>query len=159
MQPGVEPLRVAETGHITPGPDGGLLDRVARELRVAEDQPGSRVQPREAHVEQGREGVMIASPRPLHETSLVHGRLDFGTAMAVVLDSVWRRRLAEGSSSPSETVRADVRLARPRVPFQALNADMGEGPSTWRIPAGQNLPPAQPGSELGMARLVGEIGG
>src|SRR5436305_8587720 len=102
MEPGVEPIRVTKAGQVSPGSDGCLLDRVARELRVAEDQAGSRVQPREMDVEQGREGVMIASPRPFNETSLVHGRLDCGTARAVVLDRVWRRRLGTGSSSAVE---------------------------------------------------------
>ena len=91
VNPGVEPIRVTQPGQVPPGTDQGLLDRVARELRVAEDQPGCRVQPREPHVEQQREGVMIALPCPLDECSLVHSRLDCGTTWAVVLDSVWRR--------------------------------------------------------------------
>src|SRR3954452_16161689 len=104
MEPGVETVRVTKAWQIAPGADGCLLDRVTRELRVAEDQPGRRVQPRETHVEQGREGVMIASPRSLHECSLVHGRLDCGTASMVVLDRVWRR-LWWNRSSPARPAR------------------------------------------------------
>src|SRR6188472_4325804 len=73
MEPGVEPLRVTETGQITPGADERLLDRVARELRVAEDQPGGRVQPREPDIEERSEGLMIASLRSVDAGSLVHG--------------------------------------------------------------------------------------
>ena len=72
MQPGVEPIRVAQTREIAPGADEGLLDRVARELRVPEDEAGRRVQPRDGQVDEHAEGVMIASPCPDDETSLVH---------------------------------------------------------------------------------------
>jgi hypothetical protein len=48
MQPGIEPVRIAETWQVAPGTDQGLLDGVARELRVPEDEAGCRVQPREA---------------------------------------------------------------------------------------------------------------
>ena len=49
-----------------------ILDAVARELGVPEDQPGGRVQPRDGIAGQRREGVMIALLRPLDEVSLVH---------------------------------------------------------------------------------------
>ena len=44
-QPGVEPVGVAQRRQVPPGADEPFLDRVARELRVPEDQPGCRVQP------------------------------------------------------------------------------------------------------------------
>ena len=75
MQPGVEPVRVAKPGQVPPSLDQRLLDRVARELRVPEDESGRRVQPRERRVDELGEGVMIALPRPFHECSLVHGHL------------------------------------------------------------------------------------
>src|SRR3954468_10623589 len=43
MEPGVETLRIAETGEVAPGSNTGFLDRVARELRVPDDQSGGRV--------------------------------------------------------------------------------------------------------------------
>ncbi len=75
MQPGVEPVRLAKPGQIPPGSDHRLLDGVARELRVPEDESGSRVQPREARIEELGEGVMLAVACPLDEASLVHGHL------------------------------------------------------------------------------------
>ena len=54
--------------------DERLLDRVARELRVVEDQSGRRVQARDVPADEHGEGVMIASSGPLDENSLVHGR-------------------------------------------------------------------------------------
>lgn len=80
VQPGVEAVRVAKPGQVAPGADESLLDRVARELRVAEDQSSRRVQPREADIDERGEGVMFASPRSLDEGSLVHGRLGFRSA-------------------------------------------------------------------------------
>src|SRR6188508_3729639 len=73
VEPCVEPLRIAQPGEALPGPDEALLDRVARELRVPEDQPGRRVQPRDRPADEHGEGVMIASSRTVHEFSLVHG--------------------------------------------------------------------------------------
>ncbi len=102
-QPGIEPLGVAETRQVAPGADEGFLDRVARELRVPEDEAGGRVQPREGRVDQSGEGVMIASPRAVDKLSLVHGRLDCATTWAVVFDRVWRRRQAKGSLTPAVT--------------------------------------------------------
>ena len=47
MEPGVEPVGVAQPRQVPPGPHQRLLDRVARELRVPEDESGGRVQPRD----------------------------------------------------------------------------------------------------------------
>jgi hypothetical protein len=108
MEPGVEPIRIAQSGQVPPGTDHSLLDRVARELRVPDDQSGRRVQPRETDIEKLGEGVMIATPRKLDECSLVHGRLECDTTWAVVLDRVWRR------ISPNRSlVRDRACLARP----------------------------------------------
>ena len=71
-KPGVEPFRVAKRRQGPPGADESILDTVARELRVPEDQPGRRVQPRDGVAGKRREGVMIALLRPLDEVSLVH---------------------------------------------------------------------------------------
>jgi uncharacterized protein len=97
MEPGIEPVRVTKTGQVAPGADERFLDRVARELRVPEDEAGRRVQPRKGRVDKLREGVMIAPLRASDELSLVHGRLDCVTTMAVVSDRVWRRSPGKGS--------------------------------------------------------------
>ena len=55
-----------------PGGEEPFLDRVSRELVVPEDQAGCRVQPRDERAGKHGEGVMIASPGPLDELSLVH---------------------------------------------------------------------------------------
>ncbi len=75
VEPGVESIRVAETGQIAPGPQEGVLDHVVCELAVPDDQPGGRIQPRDGDADKRGEGVMIASSCPLDESSLVHGLL------------------------------------------------------------------------------------
>jgi hypothetical protein len=75
MEPGVEPVGVAEAPQVPPGAEEAFLDRIARELRVPEDEASGRVQPRDGPVDELGEGVMIALPRSLDESSLVHGFL------------------------------------------------------------------------------------
>ena len=75
VQPGVEPVRVAQAREIAPGADVRVLDRVACELVVSDDQTSDRVQPHEGQVDERGEGVMIAFPSLLDESSLVHVRL------------------------------------------------------------------------------------
>jgi hypothetical protein len=97
IEPGIEPVRVPETREVTPGPDEGLLDRVARELRVPDNESGCRVQPRERRVDEAREGVMIASLCSPDEVSLVHVRLGVRPP-PWWLDSVWRPSSGNRSS-------------------------------------------------------------
>src|SRR4029079_6228992 len=78
-EPGVEPVGVAEAPQVSPGPEQALLNSIARELVVPEDQAGRRVQPRDGRMDELGKGVMIAPPRPLHESSLVHGPLASAT--------------------------------------------------------------------------------
>ena len=72
VQPRLEAIGIAEGRQATPGSEKPVLDRVSRELVVPEDQAGCRVQPRDERAGKRGEGVMIASPRPLDELSLVH---------------------------------------------------------------------------------------
>ncbi len=44
VQPGIEPFRITKSGQVPPGAHEGVLDRVARELRVPEDESRGRVQ-------------------------------------------------------------------------------------------------------------------
>ena len=79
MQPRLETVRIAQAPEIAPGAEQGVLDRVARELRVPDDQAGRRVQPRDRAFDELGEGVMIASPRAFDELSLVHGPSQWGS--------------------------------------------------------------------------------
>jgi hypothetical protein len=97
MEPGIEPLGVTQPLEVAPGSDKRLLDRIAGQLRVPEDEAGGPVQPRAGIAGKRGEGVMIAATRSLDETSLVHGRLWVRHATVVVLDRVWRRDRRIGS--------------------------------------------------------------
>ena len=80
MEPGLEAIRIAKGRQAPPGADEALLDRVSRELGVPEDEAGRSIQPRDARAGKHGEGVMIASPGPLDESSLVHGHPRVGAA-------------------------------------------------------------------------------
>ena len=72
-QPGVESVRVAQRGQITPGTDERVLDGVRRAIGIPEHEPGGRIEAGDRGACQLGEGVMIASPRSLHEVSRHHG--------------------------------------------------------------------------------------
>ena len=72
LRTGLEAIGIAQRGKTTPCGKEPFLDRVSRELVVAEDQAGSSVQPRDERAGKRSEGLMIASLRPLDELSLVH---------------------------------------------------------------------------------------
>ena len=80
VEPRVEPVGLAKSREVTPGSDQAILDRVACELGVPEDEAGGPVQPHDGSAGKLGEGVMIAIPRSLDEPSLVHGRLGCGAA-------------------------------------------------------------------------------
>jgi len=75
VQPGVEPIGIAQPGQVPPGTDEGLLDGVASELRVPKDEAGRRVEAGEPGVDELGERGLIAAPRALDELSLVHDGL------------------------------------------------------------------------------------
>ena len=72
VEPGIEPIGIPKLREIPPGSNQPLLDRVACELRVAEDEAGRLVQPHDGRAGKLGEGVMIALPCALHKLSLVH---------------------------------------------------------------------------------------
>lgn len=105
MQPGVESLGIAEPGQISPGLEEHLLDRVLREVAIAEDQSGDRLQPRAGSAGKQREGVMIAPPRSLDELPLVHGH-PLGATRLVALNGNDGER---DEIIPDSAVRAGIR--------------------------------------------------
>ena len=82
VEPGVESRRAAKGREIAPGSDERLLDGVLGPVGVAEDEPRGGIQAEDrGSCEQGK-GVMIASPRSIHEI-LLHV-------------APWRRRDSDG---------------------------------------------------------------
>jgi hypothetical protein len=80
MQPRVEPVSLAEAGQVPPGSDERVLDGILGEVWIPNDQPGGGVEPPDRAVDELGEGSMIASPCPIDERSLIHGRLVSGMA-------------------------------------------------------------------------------
>ena len=76
MEPGVEAVGIAQARKVAPGPQVGVLDRIARELLIAEDQAADRFQVGDGRDDQQPEGVLVAPARSLHEIALIHGLLD-----------------------------------------------------------------------------------
>lgn len=107
VEPGVEPVGVAQPRQVSPGSDQCLLDRVSRELAIPEDEAGRRVQPREGSAGDHGEGVMIAPSRSLDETTLVHGSLSCRRGQCARARMLWRRDRANRSRAKEMEVRRD----------------------------------------------------
>src|SRR6185369_7198588 len=110
-QPGVEPVRVAQRGQITPGTDERVLDGVRSAIRIPEHEPGGRVEAGDRGACQLGKGVMIALPRSLHEVSRHHGP-------QAVARLVWPRSLSMARGSTG-TASLPFEVRRP-LPQSAL---------------------------------------
>ena len=75
VEPGLEPVGVAQPRQVPPGSDEGVLDSVLRQLAIAEDEAGHGFQSRDRRAGKHREGVMVAAACPLDEFPLVHDHL------------------------------------------------------------------------------------
>jgi hypothetical protein len=79
VEPRVEAVRVPQRGQHAPGLDERVLDGVLGLIWITEDEPSGTIQAGDRGGCQLGEGVMIASPRSLHEVSL-HVALGAGAA-------------------------------------------------------------------------------
>jgi hypothetical protein len=121
-EPGIEAIGIAKRRQIPPRPDEPVLHRVARELRVPEDQPCSCIQSRDGRAGKGRKGVMIALLRSLDEVSLVHGLSPRGTTIrscSVVMASWEPESFPEATEiSRSGETRGRARAREPASPLR-----------------------------------------
>ena len=60
MEPGVEPIGIAQTPEIAPGSDQGVLDGILGGIPVAEDPPRDRVQAVVCRNRESLEGLVVA---------------------------------------------------------------------------------------------------
>jgi hypothetical protein len=67
VQPPVEGGDVAELRELTPAPDESLLDRILRQIGVAQDQPGHGVQAVDLESRELPESLPVTLPRPFDE--------------------------------------------------------------------------------------------
>ena len=124
-------IRVAQARKVSPGSDVRLLDRVARELRVPEDEAGDGLQPRDGRADERGEGVMIAPACPFDEIPLVHGALFLMRPFGRI--QLHRRRAAAFHSELR--VAAAVRACRRRGAASTLRPwprrRCWGGPTSW----------------------------
>ncbi len=67
MEPLVETLGIPKRGQVTPGTDERVLHGVLGLVGVPQDEPGGGIQSGDRGACQRGKGVMLASPRSLHE--------------------------------------------------------------------------------------------
>ena len=70
VQPGVEPLAVAQRRKVAPGAEQRLLGGVLGAVRITQDPVGQGIAAVDAGRHQGRERVLVAIPGPLDELGL-----------------------------------------------------------------------------------------
>ena len=73
MEPGAEPIGIPKPWEVAPGPDVGILDGVAGELLVPEDQSRHGFHLGDGLADEQGKGILIAPPCSLDEIPLVHG--------------------------------------------------------------------------------------
>ena len=93
MEPGVEPLDIAQCRQVAPGVDQGLLGRILREFGVTKDEPSCRVQPIDGAGGQDAEGLAVSASRPVNELRL-HASLPSGVDDLPGIYTLSRRRRA-----------------------------------------------------------------
>jgi hypothetical protein len=70
VRPGIEAVRVAQTGKLVPDRHEGLLHGVLRAVVVAGDAVGDREQPVRGQADEALEGLLIAALCSFHKVSL-----------------------------------------------------------------------------------------
>lgn len=75
VQPGIEPSGIAQPGQVAPDPQVCVLDRVLRELGVAQDEASDGLQMDDRPGDELSESVCIPPPSSLDEIPLIHGSL------------------------------------------------------------------------------------
>ena len=81
VEPSTQLVRVPKPAQVLPCPKRRLLDSIARELRVAEDQSGRCVESREMPADKRAEGLMVTLACPLEESPLFHAVLPWPRAI------------------------------------------------------------------------------
>jgi len=99
VEPGIEPVRITKSGQVSPGSHQGVLDRVARELRVPKDEARGGVQASSGCRRDQGEGVVIASSCPLDQRPLVHCPSPLARQL-LPGHTVWRRARAIRCGKP-----------------------------------------------------------
>ena len=70
MDPGVEPVRIAEARQVTPGDHQRVLQGILGPIDIPKDPLGDREEPVTARVDQGHEGRLVTRLRMLDEIAI-----------------------------------------------------------------------------------------
>ena len=70
VQPGIEPLDVAQRRQVPPGSNQRVLGGILREFGVAQDEASDPVQPIDGATGQDAEGLVVSASRPVDECRL-----------------------------------------------------------------------------------------
>ncbi len=70
MDPGVEPVRIAEARQVTPGDHQRVLQGILGPVDIPEDPLGDREEPVATRPDQGHEGRLVARLRLLDEIAI-----------------------------------------------------------------------------------------
>ncbi len=153
MQPGVEPLGLAQRRQLAPGFEHRVLDGVSRELRVPDDEASGCVQPGQSGRGEHGEGVMIASPGPLHQLQLLHDRLTMRRGLMVALQGNDDGAIANRSRRPGMAVsHAFLRRAGGSAATQdRQRTPRLRTPRHRRSRCGASVAPSSPRSENSLA--------
>ena len=69
IEPGVEPVGIAQRGKLLPGPNQGFLHRILREGRVPKDETSNRVEAISSGGREDFEGLVVSATGSLDEIS------------------------------------------------------------------------------------------
>jgi hypothetical protein len=81
-EPAIESTRIAQSRQFLPHADEALLDSIARQLSVTQDEPGGCIEPEDMRASERLERVVVASLGFVDEVAPVHVRLWLDAAIA-----------------------------------------------------------------------------
>ena len=119
MQPGVEPIGIAQRGQITPGTDKSVLHGVIGLFGIPKNQASGSIEAIDRGACQRSKGVMIAPQCSLHEFSLHVAPRD-GTARLAALTEYGERVWVDRSDS-LEPVSDTIALHPHRTPDRSCS--------------------------------------
>ncbi len=88
MEPGVEPIRIAQRGKLTPRANERFLDRVLRQVRRPKDQASDRIQAIAGGCRKDFECLVISAGVPLRRDRASYPLSIFSTAWVTALSSM-----------------------------------------------------------------------
>ena len=136
VQPGIEPLDVAQRRQVPPGSNQCVLGGILREFGVAQDEASDPVQPIDGATGQDAEGLMVSASRPVDECRL-HVSLQVrgdrsGRLYATAEHKAARFKLRRGATNRAARLRVHCRSPCDAIHHPHRAASRGGLSSTGR---------------------------